>query len=144
MLIRGGWQDGALADVVDGALAAHGAGDGRIAIHGAPVLLPADLVLTASLALHELATNAAKHGALSNADGRVTVAWTVSALANGPPRVEIIWREQGGPPVQRPRRRGFGMSLLERNMPLGGTVRLDFQPSGLECRIDLPMADASS
>jgi PAS domain S-box-containing protein len=140
VLIRSGWENAPLRDVVEGALAAYGGEPGRIAIEGMPVLLPADLVVTVSLAFHELATNAVKHGALSRPSGSVSVAWAVGPAGKGARRVEIVWRERGGPPVRPPERRGFGSQLLEQGIrsQANGTVQLDFQPEGLECRIGLP------
>ena len=92
-----------------------------------------------SLVFHELATNAAKYGALSVPTGRVDVGWTVIPGRPGGQRVEIVWRERGGPPVRQPTSRGFGSQLLDRGIPAGGTVRLDYLPAGLECRIVLPL-----
>jgi len=128
-----------LRDVVDGALAAYAGEPGRIRIEGKSVMLAANLVVTVSLAFHELATNAAKYGALSVPGGSVDVAWTVAPATRGARRVEVVWRERGGPPVSPPERRGFGSQLLERGMAPGVTVWLDYQPKGLECRITLPL-----
>lgn len=141
VLIQGGWKDAPLRDVVEGALAAYGGEPGRINVEGLPVLLPANLVEMVSLAFHELATNAVKHGALSAQGGSVAVFWTVSPARKGARRVEIVWRERGGPPVRRPERRGFGSQLLEQGLrsQAGATVQLDFQPEGLQCRVSLPL-----
>jgi two-component sensor histidine kinase len=88
-----------------------------------------------ALATHELATNAAKYGALSRAGGHVAVRWTVSN-----DRLNFSWRETGGPPVQHPDRRGFGSRMIERGLAseLGGSAKLDFQEQGLRCTIDAP------
>lgn len=141
LLIRSRWEYTPLRDVVEGALAAYGGEPGRIAVEGLPVLLPANLVVTVSLAFHELATNAVKHGALSVPGGSVDVAWTVGPAGKGARRVEITWRERGGPPIRRPDRRGFGSHLLEQGVRFQahGAVQLDFRPEGLECRIGLPI-----
>jgi two-component sensor histidine kinase len=142
VLIRSRWEDAPLRDVVEGALAAYGGEPGRITVEGLPVLLPANLMVTVSLAFHELATNAVKHGALSVPGGSVDVAWAVVGPAGkGARRVEITWRERGGPPVKPPSRRGFGSQLLEQGIgsQAHGTVQLDFRPEGLECRISLPI-----
>jgi two-component sensor histidine kinase len=97
-----------------------------------------------NLALHELATNAVKYGALSAPEGRVEVSWTLRQTGKGKRLVEIDWRERDGPPVTPPKRQGFGSRLLERGLAqrVGGTVKLDFRPAGLECRICLPVAAA--
>ena len=139
VLTRADWHDAPLRDVIDSALAAHGGEPGRITIDGPPVLLGASLAVTVSLSFHELATNAVKYGALSVPAGRVEVSWTTSQTRKGAGRVDILWREHGGPTVQPPSRRGFGSHLLEKGIPAGGTMKLDFQPRGLECRMCLPL-----
>jgi two-component sensor histidine kinase len=95
--------------------------------------------------LHELATNAAKHGALSTPEGRVEVAWGLEAA--GPAsaaglELRLRWRERGGPPVAPPARRGFGRTLVEQGWrhELGGKVSLDFRPDGLACELAAPAA----
>jgi len=89
VLIRAGWDDAPLRGVVEGALAAYAGEPGRLRIEGMSVMLAANLVVTVSLAFHELATNAAKYGALSVPDGRVDVAWAASPLTRGGRRVEV-------------------------------------------------------
>jgi two-component sensor histidine kinase len=92
------------------------------------------------MALQELATNAAKYGALSNASGKIDVSW---AVLPGPdrPRLVLRWKESGGPPVQPPTRRGFGSKLIERSLALdlGGAVEIDFAPKGVVCTVDAPI-----
>jgi PAS domain S-box-containing protein len=143
VLIRADWHDAPLRDVIEGALDAYGGEFGRITVEGPSVLLAASLAMTISLAFHELATNAVRYGALSVPAGRVGVSWTTPPTRKGGSRVDIVWRERGGPAVEPPQRRGFGSQLLERGMPSGGTVKLDFQPEGLECRICLPLSGAT-
>jgi len=96
------------------------------------------------LALNELATNATKHGSLSVPDGQVDLACTLEPAGSGAATVVIEWRESGGPPVRPPARRGFGSRLLEQGLvrEFGGEVRLDYLPTGLECRIRLPLVSA--
>lgn len=140
MLIGGGWKDAALRDVIGGALAAYCGKAGRATIEGTPVLLVADLAVMLTLAFHELATNAAKHGALSLPTGSVHVSWDVRPAANGDRQVELIWQERGGPFVDNPQRYGAGLHLLERGLgQFGGSLRLEFQPPGLECHICFPL-----
>ncbi len=93
--------------------------------------------MTLSLAFYELATNAAKYGALSNSDGRVAVSWSQYEAEKRGATVELFWREIGGPPVGKPMRRGFGSTVIEQNakIELKGEVSLAFMPSGVECRI---------
>jgi two-component sensor histidine kinase len=110
----------------------------NVRLAGSNVSLNARCALTLGLAIHELATNAAKYGALSSAEGCVTVRWE---MHNG--ALHIDWREQGGPKVAQPTRRGFGRLLLERALAsdLRGTVKMDFAPEGLHCAIAIPESD---
>jgi PAS domain S-box-containing protein len=141
LLTRGGWAGASLTDIVQRALSPYG-GDSRLTVRGLPVWLETEAVEMLNLAFHELATNAAKHGALSVPEGRVGVSWTLRRTDRGMPLVEIDWRERGGPPVMPPKRQGFGSRLLEHGLvqKFGGTVTLDFGPEGLECRICLPVS----
>ncbi|MFD2347678.1 PAS domain S-box protein [Sinorhizobium terangae] len=109
----------------------------NISLYGPPTTLPPKHALTLGMAAHELATNAAKHGALSVKAGRVSVDWTVDPTDH---RLCIRWRETGGPSVSPPSRNGFGRLLLERVLAsdLGGDVRLEFASKGLNCTIDVP------
>ena len=101
--------------------------------------LPPDHALGLGLILHELASNAAKFGALSTLPGRVTIDWTVSESAT--PRLALNWRESGGPPVVRPAEAGFGTKLIERSLDkvLDSSVTMNFAAEGLEAAIDLPL-----
>ncbi len=140
LLTRGGWRGAMLEDLVREELAPYRPADGGIAVAGAAVSLTPDAALALSLALHELATNAAKYGALSVPEGRVGVAWTVEEAPEGQ-RLVLTWTERGGPAVRVPERRGFGSALIERSITYrpGGTVRLEFPPSGVRCRIEIPL-----
>jgi two-component sensor histidine kinase len=91
-----------------------------------------------AISLHELATNAAKYGSLSAADGHVEIAW--SRTADG--RLSLRWVESGGPPVKPPTHRGFGTSIMENIIggQLKGEVRFDWHDRGLTCEIALPLA----
>ena len=92
---------------------ADGALDGRIALDGPDTALPSEIAVPIGMAIHELTTNAAKYGALSNRRGRISVTWTI--LAGGPAgMLHFAWRESGGPAVEPPRRQGFGSRLLQR------------------------------
>ena len=95
-----------------------------------------------SMALHELATNATKHGALSAPDGRVSVFWETDGEKG---LLRLLWAEAGGPPVEAPpTRRGFGSRLLEATLrdQLGGKLVRDWRPGGLVCTIEMPLARA--
>ena len=143
ILTRASWTEAPIADVVDGALAVHQGGAGtRIRVSGPGVLLAAKPALALALALHELATNAAKYGALSTAEGGVDLRWHVVHEA-AEPRFCLTWSETGGPPILAPPvRRGFGSRLIERSfsVEVGCEVRLTFAPTGLICRLEAPLA----
>ena len=98
------------------------------------------LALSLSMALHELCTNAAKYGALSQAGGRVRILWSSPNKA-GADRLQLRWEEHGGPPVRPPARRGFGSRLLEHGLAreLAGTVALAYETAGVVCTIDVPL-----
>jgi two-component sensor histidine kinase len=92
------------------------------------------------MAMHELGTNALKHGALSNESGRVSVRWHVYRAETGS-RLKLVWREEDGPPVAEPNKLGFGSRLIERGLAaeLRGTVNLQFATTGLVCTVDAPL-----
>jgi PAS domain S-box-containing protein len=107
----------------------------RFEIEGCAVLLPQKTVISFSLAIHELATNAAKYGALSVAQGTVSISWSYEeALA----RLQFKWVERNGPKVQLPKRKGFGSRLVERLLAaeLNGRSTISYHPSGVICEIE--------
>jgi len=113
--------------------------EGRVRIDGPPVMLEPNTAQTIAISLHELATNAAKYGSLSAADGRVEIIW--SRATDG--RLGLRWIESGGPPVTPPTHRGFGRSIMENIIAgqLRGEVRFDWRDQGLTCEIVLPVAE---
>ncbi len=115
------------------------AGSNRVRLTGEPVNLPAELATPLALVLHELATNAAKYGALSNDTGGVELSWTVDTEDNRRV-VNMVWQERNGPPVQPVQRTGFGSVLIRDGLP-GARVRLDMPPEGLVCTIALPLPE---
>ncbi|MEX0760752.1 MAG: HWE histidine kinase domain-containing protein, partial [Tistlia sp.] len=117
----------------------------RVRLDGPDVALSARQALVLAMAFHELATNAAKYGALSTEEGRLEIVWTIEeAAADAPAQLLLRWCEQGGPRVEPPSRRGFGSRLIERSVPgeLMGDVRLDYQPEGLRCAMRIPVGVA--
>jgi two-component sensor histidine kinase len=108
-------------------------------VEGPSVFLKPEAAQNIGLALHELATNAAKYGALSVPSGQVSIAWNWVSQEN-PKAVEITWIERGGPKVSPPEQRGFGSIVIERNLAktLEADVHLAFAPEGIECRIVVP------
>lgn len=115
----------------------------RFSIGGPELLIPQDMVLSITLALHELVTNALKYGALSDPAGRVSLRWRIAeAGARDNARVRLVWKESGGPPVVSPKRRGFG-SVLIRDLlkaTLQAEIRLEFAPEGVEFSADFPLS----
>lgn len=144
LLTREGWRGAGLADVVHATLAPFEDGAGRAEAQGPGLRLMPNAALVLSMALHELATNAAKYGALSVLDGRVEVSWRLDRPAHAPSgaTLDLLWRERGGPAVAMPPRRGFGSRLIEAGVTyqLGGDVRLAFEAEGVECRFRIPLS----
>jgi PAS domain S-box-containing protein len=152
LLTREAWQGASLSEVVRGTLAPYdgrGADPARIVARGPEVRLVPNAAVALHMAFHELATNAARYGALTAREGRVEVAWSVAPGAAAAPNpdegavLKIRWRERGGPRVPGPpARRGFGSRLVERGLSrqLGGEARLDFQPAGVEFSLRLPLS----
>ena len=116
-----------VAEVVETAIEPFLDRDDRFRISGKPIALPDQQVVTVSLALHELGTNAVKYGALRHTDGWVSIAWTET---DG--WLDLEWKEHDGPPVRAPTSKGFGSRLLAR-AAMGAT--LSFEPDGLRCVI---------
>ncbi|MCP1851964.1 MULTISPECIES: CheR family methyltransferase [unclassified Bradyrhizobium] len=122
-------------------LLAYNAKEGeQLKVAGPRIRLQPKAAETFALALHELATNALKYGALSDTAGRIDVSWRIDDAAD-PRQLLFDWRERNGPAVAPPRRRGFGSDLLERTLAFEfkGKSTLEFNPSGLHCTIAIPM-----
>jgi PAS domain S-box-containing protein len=118
---------------------------GRIHLAGPDIRLPPKTAVALSVALGELATNAVRHGALSVDQGSVTIGWKCE-ISGDARRLRLVWREQGGPKVQAPARRGLGARLIERGLAheLGGSAHITFDPGGVTCEMEIPMpGDAS-
>jgi two-component sensor histidine kinase len=123
-----------IADVLAAELGPYDAS--RVILAGEPVELPQKPAVTLALVFHELATNAAKYGALSVPDGQLSIAWAIDV-----DRLTIDWVERGGPPVAPPSRKGFGSKLFRRALdPYHGRIERTFEPTGLKCRISLALA----
>lgn len=129
------WTGAELSAIAAQELAPYrGQNERRARIDGPTALLEPNAAQALAVVLHELATNAAKYGALSDARGRVELTW--SRTNDG--HLVLHWTEQGGPSVQRPERQGFGSRLVERTITqLNGTARFDWRPQGLVCEIAL-------
>jgi two-component sensor histidine kinase/ActR/RegA family two-component response regulator len=127
---------GRLRDLLDAELTPYGGGSAQVDLDGPDIGLDARAYSVMALVFHELATNAAKYGALSASNGRLTVRWTLT-----PDRAcEVQWEETGGPAVAPPKRRGFGTVLVERSVPfdLGGESALSFAAAGFSARFVIP------
>jgi two-component sensor histidine kinase len=127
-----------MKEVVAAALHAHLSEAGRISVSGPDVPLPPDLALPLSLVLHELATNATKYGSLHVEEGTIAIDWTE---IDG--RIDLCWREAGGPAVVPPTRKGFGSALIERAFPskANPASRAEFRPAGLVFEIGFDMGE---
>lgn len=132
LLLHGDWQFAELKSVVLQAISPYPAE--TFTVRGPTVPLPPKAVVSLSLALHELATNAAKYGALSVAGGRVSVVWDHDLATS---QLTIIWKEEGGPDVVPPTRRGFGSTLVERLLTaeLKGDAQISYERHGVVCVI---------
>ena len=136
LLVKSRWAGATLHSLVTQELSPYcQANDPRTLIDGPNVLLEPGVAQSIAAALHEMATNAAKHGALSVPGGHIKIAWRDS-----PDGFVLNWSEMNGPPVVAPKRQGFGMSLMETMIQgqLKGTLRFDWQPDGFKCEISLP------
>jgi PAS domain S-box-containing protein len=137
VLTRESWDGAELLDVIAGAVAPYEDATGRrFRVTGPQVRLEPKTAVSLSMALHELATNAVKYGALS-ADGWVEVNWSVQPGAEGR-ELRLEWSEHGGPPVAPPGHKGFGTRLITRSLAAElGLAELDFRPEGLVCRLSV-------
>lgn len=141
LVFEANWSETDLAQVIERTLRPFRRADRAVEVEGPYVALSPKAALTLSLVLHELATNAVRHGALSSERGSVTVRWTFDETG-GRRLVDIHWLEQGGPPVDAPKRAGFGTTLLERSLAhdLDGEAVVDFGVSGFQCHLRFPAA----
>jgi two-component sensor histidine kinase len=113
----------------------------RIRLTGPQIELPSRLAVPLGMAVHELTTNAAKYGALSEFGGAVEVRWSRMVAADGE-KLDCTWRERNGPAVQEPKRRGFGSRLLHHVLEAQtrAEVTIDYRPDGLRCRLVVPLS----
>lgn len=136
LLTASKWNSAALRDLLMVEFAPYGAE--RYSLEGPEVDLAPSEALALGLVVHELTTNAAKYGALSAPGGQVRVSWSLDAEG----LMTLDWRERGGPPVDAPKRTGFGSYLIERSLKGAhrGQATLDFAPDGVRCHIELPLS----
>jgi PAS domain S-box-containing protein len=138
LLSESRWQGANLRQIAEEELAPYRRDDLQITVSGPPVQLIPAAAQPIAVALHELATNAAKYGALSVSHGRLSVCWEM----DGDNRLDLTWNESGGPAIKTPIRRGFGTSAIDRMVrhQLGGELQMDWRATGLSCRITIPLS----
>nr|WP_244510554.1 HWE histidine kinase domain-containing protein [Microvirga guangxiensis] len=140
VLTQENWEGAELHEIAAQAVEPYSScGEYRLHLNGPKVRLLPHTALALAMMLQELATNAVKYGALSNATGEVKITWRVDD--GDPPHLYLLWEESGGPLVQAPARRGFGTRLIERSLAqdLDGAVRMEFASTGVICIVDAPL-----
>lgn len=143
LLIAESWLSAEVRTIVQQATQALGLPEQRLELQGPSLRLAPKPALQLSLALHELGTNAIKYGALSNDTGRIRIRWATDGAPD--PTFTLEWVERGGPPVDPPRRKGFGTRLVEAATAaeFRGTSILDYQPAGLQWHLAAPFSGVS-
>ena len=142
VLVTDPWRVADLEAIVREVLVPYAAQEHRSQIEGPPVQVAASAVPLFHMAFHELATNAAKYGALTAPGGQVSVRWQIQSDERGQ-ALRLTWQESGGPVVQPPTRRGFGSMMIEQALAteFGGEIALAFAPGGVTCSMRLPLSD---
>ena len=143
LLTQESWQRADLVELIRSQATMNGIVDNeRIKIDGPTVMLPGQFALNLALVMHELTSNAMRHGALSLPEGRIEIFWSIDETVT-PKIIHLTWREAGGPPVRPPTELGFGARLVERSLKrgLGAKVDVAWEPSGLLIEIELPVPE---
>ena len=145
LLTAANWASAPLQDVIRTALIPYRTGDSRFTVSGPPLVVKSRQALALSLAIHELATNALKYGALTVVSGHVSIAWTCEDQESESKFV-FVWREFGGPPVSEPAGVGFGSRLISRVLQddFGGSVEVSYGSAGLICRLTAPLENLAT
>jgi PAS domain S-box-containing protein len=143
-MARSDWTDIDVPTLVESALAAYGEAP-RVIMAGESIRVPLEVGRVLGMVLHELATNAAKHGSLSSREGKVSVHWRHEDRKDAPALV-LEWAESGGPPVSHSGGHGYGMRIIEDLVPyeLGGRANVTFAERGLCCNIEIPLASVDA
>src|SRR5690606_24713065 len=141
LLTQSNWEGARLEDILRGELESRVGSVRQFIAQGPTVMLRPKAALALNMAVHELATNACKYGALATGEGRVEVRWEIHC-DRGDRRVRLRWSEHCGRPVEASSRVGFGTTLVEQVLgyELDGEVRREFAPDGLRCTIEFPLA----
>ena len=139
LLTRSRWAGAPLRELLRRELAPYASGD-NTCIEGPEVVLRTEAAQATASVLHELTTNAAKYGALSKPEGRVSVRWHRAPNGREPGPLAVEWLEPGGPPVEVASNSGYGSSVITELVPyeLGGTAHLEFSHEGVRCRLEIP------
>ncbi len=143
VLTRQNWEGAELREIAAQALEPYSSrNEDRLHLSGPTVRLPPQTALALAMAFQELATNAVKYGALSNAAGEIRLTWSLDR-ADERSVLHLHWQELGGPLVAPPSQRGFGTRLIERSLAddLGGEIRVDFAPTGIVCQARIYLAE---
>lgn len=142
VLTRAHWESASLRDIVAEALEPYADFHARFTVGGPEIQLSPRVCLSLAMAIQELTTNAIKYGALSAAGGQVSVVWSIAETT----QLHFRWKENGGPSVSPPTRRGFGTRLLEAGLArdMNGTAKVMFAPEGLECTFEIPLGGLAS
>ncbi len=143
LLLQTNWESTSLRAIVQTAIAPFDtSGDERFSVPSTDVEVSSESVLPLAMVLNELCTNATKYGALSNTNGHVEISATIDEPRE---RLGLRWAESGGPTVDLPTRRSFGTQLIEQSLvaQLQAEVQLTFEPSGVVCLLDIPLASLS-
>jgi two-component sensor histidine kinase len=137
--LQASWANASLADTVRSAAKPYeNQGASRFSIEGPDIGITSSAVIAFALTLNELCTNTTKFGALSVADGRVSITWTIDEPGQ---RLKLTWTETGGPAVDKPTRRSFGTRLIESlGKQLNGQVLLAYRPTGFVYTLDAPLS----
>ena len=141
ILSQRSWIGADLSRLIDAAVSPYATAKGsNIELSGPDVLLKPDVASALGMVLHELATNAAKYGALGNPDGRLQISWGVEGSGQGE-KLSFSWLERSASPITPPDHEGFGSTFIRRSVEyeLEGTVELAFEPPGLRCAISFPL-----
>jgi two-component sensor histidine kinase/CheY-like chemotaxis protein len=138
LLMQISWSNASLTHTLSGATEPYDShGTRRFHFNGPDIRITSGAVIALAMTLNELCTNTTKFGALSNANGRIEIAWTIDEAEQ---RMCLTWTETGGPPVQRPTRRSFGTRMMESlGQQLNGRVKLNYDPSGFAYFLDVPL-----
>lgn len=144
VLVMESWAGADLQSIVEQVLSPHRQPDRSLVTDGPPIRLSPQQAVAMALALHELATNAVKYGALSTHAGGLRLSWNISSDSSGARHMTFLWAEHGGPSVAPPSHSGFGSRLLARTIgrEAGGKARIEFAKTGVRCVIEMPLTQS--